>query len=115
VHRRYYDQIIEDSPQAMRSRERATIERAIAKLEIAKSRGAGSAEAIEALAFLRKLWTAFIEDLANDDNALPIALRASLISIGLWVRRECELIESGRSENFGGLIDVNRMIADGLT
>lgn len=114
MHRQYYNQAIEDSPRAARSRERAVLERAIKKLTVAKSCGVGSIEAIEALSFLRQLWTALIEDLSDDGNALPISLRASLISIGLWIRRESDLIESGQSENFDGLIDVNQMIADGL-
>ncbi len=114
VHRQYYSQAIEDSPRAARSRERAVLERAIKKLTVAKSCGVGSIEAIEALSFLRQLWTALIEDLSDDENALPISLRASLISIGLWIRRESDLIESGQSENFDGLIEVNQMISDGL-
>jgi flagellar protein FlaF len=114
VHRRYYNQIIEDSPHVTRSREREVIERAIQKLEIAKSCGAKSVEAFEAISFLRQLWAVFIEDLSKEDNALPVPLRASLISIGLWIRRESDLIEAGQSENFDALIDINKLISDGL-
>jgi flagellar biosynthesis activator protein FlaF len=109
-----YKQAAKESPQAGRRREREIIERAIEKLAAARSSGAQSPEAIEALDFLRQLWTAFIEDLADDGNALPVPLRASLISIGLWIRKETELIASGRSQNFDGLIEINRMISQGL-
>lgn len=110
-----YRQTAEESAQAARRRERAILERAIAKLEAAKTYGGRSPEAAEALAFVQQLWAAFIEDLSDDGNSLPIPLRASLISIGLWIRKESELIASGRSDSFEGLIEINRMIADGLT
>lgn len=90
------------------------MERAIRLLAIAKIKGARSPESFEATANLRQLWTIFIEDLGNDGNALPEALRASLISIGLWILREIESIDTGKSDNFDGLIEINQMIADGL-
>jgi flagellar protein FlaF len=111
---RLYKEFARDSQAAARRRERALIEHAIEKLEIAKKCGARSVEAFDALSFLRQLWTAFIVDLADDGNALPTTLRASLISIGLWIRKEIDRIESGQSENFDGLIEINQMIVGGL-
>ncbi len=86
----------------------------IDKLAAAKARGGGSPEALEATAFLRHLWTVLVADLSRDDNALPASLKASLISIGLWIRKEVDLIDEGRSANFDGLVEINRIIADGL-
>lgn len=109
-----YAQVVEDSPGAARTRERVLLERAIRLLAIAKVKGARSPESFEATANLRQLWTIFIEDLGGEGNALPEALRASLISIGIWTLRETDSIDSGKSDNFDGLIEINQMIADGL-
>ena len=48
------------------------------------------------------------------ENDLPQALRADLISIGLWVMREAEQIRLEKSTNFKGIIEVSATIRDGL-
>lgn len=110
-----YAQVVEESPGAARARERVLLERAIRLLAVAKVKGARTPESFEATSNMRRLWTVLIEDLSNEGNALPQALRASLISIGLWILREVDSIDSGRSDNFDGLIEINQMIADGLS
>lgn len=114
MYRRSYAQTLEDCPKAARARERAALERAIRKLSVAKICGAGSPEAFDALSYVRELWTYLIENLAHEENGLANSLRASLISIGLWVRREAASVEAGRSTNFDALIEINQLIADGL-
>jgi flagellar biosynthesis activator protein FlaF len=114
MYQQLYKEIAGDSSKASREREREALEAANGKLHLAKERGANSAEAFEATNFARRLWSAFINDLNNDDNGLPLELRASLISIGLWVQREADLIDAGKSQNFDGLIQINQIIADGL-
>jgi flagellar biosynthesis activator protein FlaF len=109
-----YAKIASDSSQSARAREKDALERAISRLERAKLTGPLTPEAFEATDFLRRLWSIFISDLGDEDNGLPTELRASLISIGMWIRREADLIDSGQSENFDGLIDINRLIAEGL-
>lgn len=71
-------------------------------------------QAVEALHFTNRVWTALLEDLSSDENALPKELRANLISIGLWLLRETEDIRQGRSNNFDGLIEVSQIIRDGI-
>lgn len=113
----YYQMYAEtagDSPKPARARERSLLEAAIRKLAVAKVRGSQSPESFEATANLRELWAIFLRDLSDEENELPLSLRASLISIGLWIGREASLIDAGKSENYDGLIEVNQMIADGL-
>ena len=71
-------------------------------------------EAVEALHFMNRVWTTFVEDLGASENALPKELRANLISIGLWLLREAEDVRQGRSDNFEGLIEVSQIIRDGI-
>jgi flagellar protein FlaF len=110
----YYSEVLEESPKEAREQERTALERSIAMLQEAQTKGPQSREAIEAIFFVRRLWGIFIEDLAKSENGLPPKLRADLVSVGLWVMRETEEIRQGRSQNFGGLIDVSRTISEGL-
>jgi flagellar biosynthesis activator protein FlaF len=109
-----YAEVVEDSGRDARRRERQAFERAIDLLKRAEERGPGSSEAAEALLFLQRLWTLLTTDLASDENALPATLRASLISIGIWIMKEVEAIRSGRTRSFLGLIEINTIICEGL-
>lgn len=60
-----------------------------------------------------RLWRALMYDLMEKENALPPQLRASLISLALWVERHSNGVLSGR-QKIGPLIDINRSIARGL-
>lgn len=114
MYRRLYAEAAAQSPKLARERERAVLDAAIKKLAIAKIRGARSPESFEATDYIRQLWLVLIADLSNAENALPEPLRASLISIGLWIRREVDLIDRGDSANFDGLIEINQIVMDGL-
>lgn len=114
MYRFSYAEILEDTPQTARQRERLALEHSIELLQAAVANGPKSREAVEAIYFVRRLWAFFIEDLAKPENALPQALRADLISIGLWIMREADEIRLGNSENFKGLIEVTKLIAEGL-
>jgi flagellar protein FlaF len=109
-----YAEVLENAPKAARERERQALERSIELLEAAAKCGLQSPEAVEALFFVRRLWAAFIEDLANPENDLPPPLRADLISIGLWVLREVDNIRLERTQTFADLIEVSRSICEGL-
>lgn len=109
-----YAEVLDDAPVAARERERKALEHGIALLKIAEEKGPNSREAVEALLFLRRLWAVLIEDLASPENALPQALRADLISIGLWVMREADDIRLEKSTTFKDLIQVCEAICEGL-
>jgi flagellar biosynthesis activator protein FlaF len=109
-----YAEVLDETPRGARERERQAIEHSMELLEAAEKNGVRSREAIEAVLFVRRLWGTLIEDLASPENDLPQALRADLISIGLWIMREAEQIRLEKSTNFRGLIDVSTAIRDGL-
>jgi flagellar biosynthesis activator protein FlaF len=83
-------------------------------LKLARIKGCGSREAIEALFFVTRLWTILLEDLAEEGNGLPSPLKASVISIGIWVLRRVEEIRQGKTDDFSGLIEVSQSISNGL-
>jgi flagellar protein FlaF len=109
-----YAEVLEDDPQESRERERVLLHRAVELLKAARDTGPGSREGIEALAFLRRIWTVLLDDLVSPENGLPEKLRASLISIGIWILKEADLIRVEHSRTMDGLIAVNETIRDGL-
>ncbi len=110
----YYAEVLEDSSADSREREREVIKRSIVMLNNAREKGHNSREAIDALYYLDRLWSLLLDDLANEGNRLPKELRASLISIGIWILREAESIRNGGSQGFDGLIDISETICQGL-
>lgn len=109
-----YAEVQTESVADAKDRERQLLTRSIDLLVAAQAKGTNSMQAVEAIHFLNRIWTAFLEDLAGGENELPSELRANLISIGLWLLREAEAVRQGESENFDGLIEVSQIIRDGI-
>jgi flagellar protein FlaF len=109
-----YSEVADEASSTMRAQERAAIDRILAMLRAAEGKPAGSAETVEALYYLRRLWSIWLTDLASDENDLPEATRAGLISIGIWVNKEIDLVQSGARTTLSGLIEINQLIRDGL-
>jgi len=70
---------------------------------------------IEALEFTRKLWTLVQADLKNPDHPFEDSLKANLLSLSLYVDRQCvEVTKKPHPQMLQGLIDVNYEVACGL-
>lgn len=109
-----YTEFAADTQSGARQRECEAFERSVRLLQAAQGREPGSREAIEAVLFANRLWSTLMEDLASEGNGLPEELRASLISVGIWVLRRTEDIRTGKTSDFSALIDINQTIAKGL-
>ena len=83
-------------------------------MRAAEGKGAQAPEATEAVPYVQKLWTFFIENLTDPHNELLAALKHDLISIGLWTIAEADRVLADPSKGFSALIDVNKTIRDGL-
>lgn len=68
---------------------------------------------IDALDWNRRLWSTLATDCADPRNAMPMDLRAQIISLSLFVDRHSSAIMR-EGETFDPLIDINRMIMQGL-
>ena len=68
---------------------------------------------IEALDWNRRVWMVLGHDCADPKNALPESLRASIISLSIWVGKHTSAVIR-RQEDIEPLIDVNRMVMQGL-
>jgi flagellar protein FlaF len=68
---------------------------------------------IDALDWNRRVWGVLGTACSDEANALPPELRASIISLSIWVgKHTSEVIR--RKEEIEPLIEVNRMIMQGL-
>jgi flagellar protein FlaF len=114
MYQSFYTEHLAETPKECRARERRAFDRAIELLKRAQVGGEATSESADALHFLCRLWGALIEDLVSADNDLPETLRADLVSIGFWVIKEADLVRSGQSTNFRGLIDICETVRDGL-
>ena len=79
----------------------------------AEERGLKGALLMPPLHRNRQMWDAFSTDCGIAGNGLPHELRAQIISLALWVDRFASDVIAGR-ERIRELIEVNRMIMDGL-
>jgi flagellar protein FlaF len=68
---------------------------------------------VDALDWNRSVWTVLLSDCAHPDNQLPPQLRASIISLGIWVGKQTSAAIR-RQDEIQPLIDVNRLIMQGL-
>ena len=109
-----YNEVIEESRQAMRARERQAMDRVIAMLREAQAKGPRSRERVDALFYLRRLWMIFLDDLKDPGNELPAQLRAGIISIGIWMMKEIDRVRGGLTEDLTPMIEINEIIRDGL-
>lgn len=69
---------------------------------------------IDALDWNRRLWSALASDCADPANALANPMRAQIISLSLFINRHSSAVMRGE-ETFEDLIDINRMMMQGLS
>jgi flagellar protein FlaF len=68
----------------------------------------------DALDWNRRVWSVLGDDCANRDNQMPAQLRASIISLSIWVGKHTSAVIR-REEEIEPLIEINRMIMQGLS
>ena len=85
----------------------------LALLDAAKCEPSDLRGRIDALDWNRRVWSVLGTACADPDNALPDSLRAGIISLSIWVgKHTSEVIR--RREDIEPLIEVNRMVMQGL-
>lgn len=72
------------------------------------------AQRMDALDWNRRVWTALSNDCSSSGNMLPASIRASIISLSLWVGRHTSAVMRGQ-EDFAPLIEINRMMMAALS
>ncbi len=100
-----------ESPRQMEYRLFAQV--TLALMEAAKTDPTDIPARIDVLDWNRRVWTALSDDCSSPGNGLPAPLRASIISLSIWVARHTSAVIR-RQEQIEPLIEVNRMIMQGL-
>jgi flagellar protein FlaF len=85
----------------------------LALMEAAKRDATDVRGRMDALDWNRRLWSTLADDCAQSGNRLPQALRASIISLSIWVGKHTSAVIR-RQEAIEPLIEVNRLIMQGL-
>jgi flagellar protein FlaF len=85
----------------------------LALIEAAKVDVKDIAGRIDALDWNRRVWTALSDDCSSPGNALPAPLRASIISLAIFVGRHTSKVIRGQDQ-IETLIEINRTIMQGL-
>ena len=67
----------------------------------------------EVLDWNRRVWSTFAVDCASDSNQLPESLRASIISLAIFISKETSAAMRGGGD-IDTLIELNRTIMQGL-
>jgi flagellar protein FlaF len=100
-----------ESPREIEYRLFGQVTRAL--MAAAEAPRADIATRIDALDWNRRMWSVLANDCGSPANRLPVQLRANIISLSLWVNRHTSAVMRNE-EDFGPLIQVNRMIMQGL-
>ena len=69
---------------------------------------------MDALDWNRRLWSVLATDCSSPENSMPQDARAQIISLSLWVNRHTSGVMKGE-EQIGPLIDINRIMMQGLS
>lgn len=101
-----------ENPRDMEYRLFAQVTRAL--MDASKLDPTDFAGRMDALDWNRRLWSTLAADCGQPDNAMPPPLRASIISLSIWVTKHTSLVIRNQEE-FEPLIEINRMIMQGLS
>ncbi len=85
----------------------------LALMEAAKCDPTDIPGRIDALDWNRRVWNFLGEDCSSPGNRMPPQLRASIISLSIWVGKHTSAVIR-REEEIEPLIEINRMIMQGL-
>jgi flagellar biosynthesis activator protein FlaF len=100
-----------ENPRDMEYRLFAQVTRAL--MDAAKLDPTDFGGRMDALDWNRRLWSTLAADCGQKDNAMAPQLRASIISLSIWVGKHTSLVIRNQ-EDFEPLIEINRMIMQGL-
>lgn len=97
-----------------RSTERRLLSEITSEMLAAVEAGKTGAALMPALHRNRELWALWSAECLDDGNQLPPEIRASIVSLGLWVNRFTSDVVTGR-ETIDPLVDVNRSLIAALS
>lgn len=101
-----------ESPREMEYRLFGQVTRALMDAAILPEHEIG--KRMDALDWNRRLWATLATDCATEGNQLPKPLRASMISLSIWVNKHTSAVMR-KEESIEPLIEINRIVMQGLS
>ena len=114
MHSTAYEEITADSGVEARLREREAILESIIAMEEADQDRSDLIKRTYAITVVNRLWTALIADLGSSQNQYPRELKAQLISIGIFILRQCEAMRNDDSKDFSFIVEISQILEKGL-
>ena len=109
-----YDDIFDDDQQNSRNEEREIVDQSI-KLMIECDEDTSDINSRHiTIHFVNRLWTHFLDDLASPENSFPNEIKASLISIGIFILKHLEKMRKEASLQFKPIREISETIAKGM-
>jgi flagellar protein FlaF len=99
-----------ENPRELEYRAFGQVTAGLVRIKDAELPPASVAEVLDAN---RKLWNLLSADCSASENALPMSLRAQIISLALWVARYSSAVMR-EGADVEPLIDINRTMMEGL-
>jgi len=109
-----YEEILSDEQGSVRSSEREILHQTIESMQRSDNAPHDAMQRIKAIHFIREVWSYFLNDLASAENETPAELKASLISIGIFMVKHLEQMRTDKSLKFEPLVEISKSIEKGL-
>ncbi|MEM7069744.1 MAG: flagellar biosynthesis regulator FlaF [Pseudomonadota bacterium] len=109
-----YEEVLSDEQGTVRESEREIISQTIESMQRCDAEPNDLLGRVKAIHFVREVWSYFLNDLASQENETPAELKASLISIGIFIMKHLEQMRNDKSVKFEPLVEISKSIEKGL-
>jgi flagellar protein FlaF len=109
-----YEEIAADDQTDLRASEREIILQTIDAMRASDANPQDLFSRIKTVHFIREVWSYFLNDLTSPDNEMDAPLKASLISIGIFIIKHLERMRQEPDARFAPILEVSITIERGL-
>lgn len=109
-----YMDTMEDDQQDARAREQEVFSEALRLIDEAEAKPADAAARAMAIHHNIRMWSFFMEDLAQPENQCSKEFKAGFISIGIFVLKHLQSMRSQPDMGFGTVREINETMLKGL-
>ncbi|MEM8649732.1 MAG: flagellar biosynthesis regulator FlaF [Pseudomonadota bacterium] len=109
-----YQDMMEDDQTSQRSEEREMITETINLMRASDQQPDDRVLRSKAIHLTSQLWNYFLNDLVSEENETPRELKASIISIGIFIVKHLERMRLEKTLAFKPVADISETIREGL-
>ncbi len=109
-----YSESMEDEQQSARDSEREVIQRSTEMMQESDENPHDAQSRVRAIHFTSQIWSYFLNDLVSVENQTADELKASLMSLGIFILKHLESMRKDPSLNFEPVTEISKTIQQGL-